>query len=104
MNMLNELLARFPEINFGNYGQDEVEALQSWSFEILEMLEDQPTAKPLPRYTCIGKAGVYELLGESLGAGDDLRGTFQMIYRDVVTGQLYNRNRESFAERMEFLP
>lgn len=74
----------------------------SW-FEVVGEME-KATQRKRSLYTCIGKGGVYELLGESHGAGDDLRGTFQVIYRDVVTGQLYNRNRESFTERMELLP
>ena len=33
-----EILERFPEINFANYGQDEVEALQAWAFEAYEAI------------------------------------------------------------------
>ena len=33
-----ELRSRFPEINFSNYGQDEVEALQAWAFEAYGLL------------------------------------------------------------------
>lgn len=33
-----ELVERFPEINFSNYGQDEVEALQAWGFEAVDAL------------------------------------------------------------------
>lgn len=77
--------------------------MQPYWPEPIKLYERTPEQPALPRYTCIGKGGEYELLGESHGAGDDLRGTFQMIYRDVATGQLYNRNRESFAERMKLL-
>lgn len=34
-----DLLARFPEINFSNYGQQEVEALQAWAFEALDHIQ-----------------------------------------------------------------
>ncbi|WP_165677430.1 hypothetical protein [Metapseudomonas otitidis] len=33
-----ELLSRFPEINFSNYGQQEVEALQAWALEAFDAL------------------------------------------------------------------
>lgn len=33
-----ELLGRFPEINFNNYGQQEVEALQAWALEAFDAL------------------------------------------------------------------
>ena len=33
-----EILERFPEINFANYGQEEVEALQAWAFEAYEAI------------------------------------------------------------------
>lgn len=33
-----ELLSRFPEINFSNYGQQEVEALQTWALEAFDAL------------------------------------------------------------------
>lgn len=33
-----ELLSRFPEINFNNYGQQEVEALQAWALEAFDAL------------------------------------------------------------------
>lgn len=35
----DDLLARFPEINFSNYGQQEVEALQAWAFEALDQIQ-----------------------------------------------------------------
>lgn len=41
-----EILDRFPEINFGNYGQDEVEALQAWAFEAYEVIEKLNGLKP----------------------------------------------------------
>lgn len=41
-----EILDRFPEINFGNYGQDEVEALQAWAFEAYEAIEKINGLKP----------------------------------------------------------
>lgn len=35
----DDLLARFPEINFSNYGEQEVEALQAWAFEALDQIQ-----------------------------------------------------------------
>ena len=34
-----DLLARFPEINFSNYEEQEVEALQAWAFEALDQIQ-----------------------------------------------------------------
>lgn len=41
-----EMLERFPEINFANYGQDEVEALQAWAFEAYEAIARLNGVKP----------------------------------------------------------
>ena len=41
-----EILERFPEINFANYGQDEVEALQAWAFEAYEAIARLTGVKP----------------------------------------------------------
>ena len=41
-----EILERFPEINFANYGQDEVEALQAWAFEAYEAIARLNGVKP----------------------------------------------------------
>ena len=41
-----EMLERLPEINFSNYGQDEVEALQAWAFEAYEAIARLNGVKP----------------------------------------------------------
>lgn len=41
-----EILERFPEINFANYGQDEVEAMQAWGFEAYEAIARLNGVKP----------------------------------------------------------
>lgn len=41
-----EILERFPEINFANYGQYEVEALQAWAFEAYEAIARLNGVKP----------------------------------------------------------
>lgn len=41
-----EILDRFPEINFANYGQEEVEALQAWAFEAYEAIARLNGVKP----------------------------------------------------------
>lgn len=59
----------------------------------------QPATPQL--YTCIGKGGVYELLGTAQGAGKSkLVGTLA-IYRDSITGALYFRTLEDFETRMQ---
>lgn len=58
---------------------------------------------PLPGpefYTCIGKGGRYELLGETIGAGLS-RGESVKVYRDSTSGQLFHRSADDFAARME---
>lgn len=55
---------------------------------------------PAPRYTCIGKGGEYELIGVAYGAGTS-RGTTVNLYRDAMTGVIYFRTPEDFAQRME---
>lgn len=35
---LGDLVSRFPEINLGNYGDEEVRALQEWAFEAVDAL------------------------------------------------------------------
>lgn len=50
-------------------------------------------------YTCIGKGGEYELLGNAKGAGDS-RGLVRTIYRSTQDGQMYFRLVDEFSERM----
>lgn len=54
-------------------------------------------------YTCIGKGGEYELIGESTGAGHS-RGETIMVYQDTSTGRIFHRMAEDFNNRMEKLP
>lgn len=60
-----------------------------------------PATEQAPRelFTCIGKGGRYELLGESSGAGG-CRREGRVIYRCLDTGQLYHRTDDDFAARM----
>jgi len=41
---LDVVASQFPEINFANYGQDEVEALQAWGFTALDAMADAQRA------------------------------------------------------------
>ena len=41
---LEVVASQFPEINFANYGQDEVEALQAWGFTALDAMADAQRA------------------------------------------------------------
>ena len=51
-------------------------------------------------YSYVGEPGShYELLGPGTGAGTD-RDHDTMVYRDIVTGQIYTRLPEDFADRM----
>lgn len=59
-----------------------------------------PTTAAL--YTCIGKGGAYELLGESTGAGLS-RGDTLQVYREVVSGRLFHRTPLDWAYRMEII-
>ncbi len=65
----------------------------------------QPATEQAPRelFTCIGKGGRYELLGESSGAGG-CRREGRVIYRCLDTGRLYHRKDDDFAARMAPLP
>jgi hypothetical protein len=51
-------------------------------------------------YTCIGKGGTYELVGEADGAGY-VRGGTVTVYRDATSGNLYYRTPVDFKTRME---
>lgn len=54
-------------------------------------------------YTCIGKGGEYELIGESTGAGYSCGETI-MVYQDTMTGRIFHRTLIDFKTRMEKLP
>lgn len=60
-----------------------------------------PESPPLPRFTCKGKGGEYELLGLAKGAGKSRNNIDLQVYRDVATGHLYFRGPDDFNERME---
>lgn len=64
----------------------------------LTFVKDAPSPECL--YTCIGKGGEYELLGEAQDAGE-CRSEMRMIYRDTATGQLFHRWPSDFRNRME---
>ncbi|MBD8531511.1 MULTISPECIES: hypothetical protein [unclassified Massilia] len=53
-----------------------------------------------PRYTCIGKGGDYELIGEARGAGSMKLYGNMAVYRDVTSGALYYRATHDFNSRM----
>ena len=58
----DDLLDRFPEINFSNYGQQEVEALQAWAFEAHDHIKtvglaDQSCVLPPTGWSCARGAG-----------------------------------------------
>lgn len=62
-----------------------------------------PLTKETELFTCAGKGGEYELIGESAGAGHS-RGETIRVYRDTSTGHLFHRMPEDFENRMEKLP
>lgn len=62
-----------------------------------------PLTKEPERFTCKGKGGEYELIGESTGAGNS-SGLTVLVYRDTETGCLFHRVAEDFNNRMEKLP
>lgn len=53
-----------------------------------------------PRYTCIGKGGDYELIGEARGAGSMKLNGNMAVYRDTASGALYYRATHDFNSRM----
>ena len=57
---------------------------------------------PRELYTCIGKGGVYEHIGLSVGAGM-ARGEQRQVYRCTATGLIFHRECIDFKERMERL-
>lgn len=53
------------------------------------------------RYTCIGKGGTYEVIGDARGAGTLKSSGRIRVYRDAVTGGLFYRTLRDFDTRME---
>lgn len=64
----------------------------------------QPAAlqEQVEMYTCIGKGGIYELVGNANGAGP-LRGSTITVYRDTADGMVYFREPSDFVVRMQRL-
>lgn len=54
-------------------------------------------------YTCRGKGGTYIKLGVTKGAGPRHNERL-VVYKDVVTGDLYHREIRDFDDRMDKLP
>jgi hypothetical protein len=67
--------------------------------------QKQPKAgfsQPYPsQFTCIGKGGVYGLLGTAQPAGLSRGGEPLNVYRDIETGALYYRTTKDFNDRMK---
>lgn len=63
------------------------------------LLEIERQATQHCHYTCEGKGGRYELLGQARGAGCS-RGQLRTIYRSTATGDLFFREPAEFASRM----
>lgn len=63
-----------------------------------------PQPEKSGRYTCIGKGGEYELIGRATTAGSlKMTGRFAdevIVYRDVISGDLYCRTPGDFRLRM----
>jgi hypothetical protein len=62
-----------------------------------------PESEALPRYTCVGKGGEYELLGSAIGSGTLKDMSAIPVYRDTTTGQLFVRTPLDFSTRMSCL-
>lgn len=56
--------------------------------------------EPMRLVSCVGKGGVYMVLGESTGAGTS-RGETRIVYQDTTTGRLFHRVVDDFNARME---
>lgn len=61
-------------------------------------------SEPAVKYTCVGKGGEYDLVGTAKGAGQCRDNLALTVYRDTVTGALYYRTEDDFAERMSVIP
>ena len=96
--------------------RSELERIKTINDNNFNLLLDQIFAAPLspdhsgggagvvlPRYTCIGKGGEYELLGSAIGAGTLKDMSAIPVYRDTTTGQLFVRTQLDFSTRMESL-
>lgn len=70
-----------------------------WAKTVFDAREAKKTT---PRYTSISKGGSYEKLGVIRGAGK-LKGFAGIGYRDPVTGDLFIREPECFASRMQLV-
>ena len=86
------------------YGAAKRYLAEQWArsgYEVTPLYTAPPATEQAPRelFTCIGKGGRYELLGESSGAGG-CRREGRVIYRCLDTGQLYHRTDDDFAARM----
>jgi hypothetical protein len=81
----------------GDFGSVEREIAHAE--EIARRLNAYPTLV----YTCIGKGGEYELIGQAKGAGTMRDHADLVVYRDAQTGQLYCRARPDFVERMQLV-
>jgi hypothetical protein len=82
---------------YGHFDSDEREIAHAQ--EIARRLNAYPTLV----YTCIGKGGEYELIGQAKGAGTMRDHADLVVYRDAQTGQLYCRARPDFVERMQLV-
>ncbi|AND74931.1 hypothetical protein pf16_08 [Pseudomonas phage pf16] len=58
--------------------------------------------KPTRLYTHKEKGGVYELVGETIGAGTS-REQQNVVYRSMETGMLYHRTVKDFTAQMKLL-
>jgi hypothetical protein len=81
----------------GDFGSVEREIAHAE--EIARRLNAYPTLV----YTCIGKGGEYELIGQAKGAGTMRDHADLVVYRDAQAGQLYCRARPDFVDRMQLV-
>lgn len=99
--MVAELLDRHPAVLKAGV-QTQVDqacaALQDAYQKIIDL--EHPAEGKGALYTCEGRGGEYELLGESIGAGTS-NGQRVMVYYDTLSGQLYHRTTENFERRMQ---
>ncbi len=77
---LKAIAFRCPEINMSNYGQDEVDALQAWAFEIIDAIADV-SSKPAAASGEVFGQKVTDLIHE-------IRKSKSLAWRDSLVEQL----------------
>lgn len=69
--------------------------------DVLEARQESQDMRDKVLYTCLGKGGLYELVGNAIGAGTSKENGELVVYRDACTGVPFYRTEEDFRRRMQ---